>query len=147
MAPPPGRLRSEIAPGTEVEYDLAYVAPSAEQKPNDLGRYEVTENPDDRWKYRTPGLRNVALTAPYMHDGSLSTLADVVAFYNDGGVPNPLLDPRIRPLGLTAAERAEIVSFLEALTSPAIKTIVERAQAAEISNPTGEAGGNADGAR
>ena len=136
MAPDGGHRNAEVAPGTEIEYDLAYVAPSAERKPNDLGRYEITENSDDRWKYRTPGLRNVALTRPYMHDGSLSTLAEVVAFYNDGGVPNELLDPLIRPLGLDARERDDLVAFLHSLTSPAVKTLVERAQSVPIENPT-----------
>jgi cytochrome c peroxidase len=51
-----------------------------------------------------------------MHDGSLLTLEDVVAFYNRGGVPNPLLDPRIRPLDLSAQDEADLVAFLEALT-------------------------------
>lgn len=129
------RVLAQLAPGTSVEYDLSYVAPSAEKKPNDLGRYEVTEDPADRWKYRTPSLRNVALTAPYMHDGSLSTLADVVAFYDAGGIPNEELDPLVRPLGLDAQERADIVAFLESLTSPAVETLVDRARAAEISNP------------
>ena len=130
-----GRRVSELAPGTAIEYDLAYVAPSAERKPNDLGRYEITEDPDDRWKYRTPTLRNVALTRPYMHDGSLSTLADVVAFYDQGGVPTPLLDPLVRPLGLTPEERAALVALLESLTSPAVPHLVERIEATAISNP------------
>lgn len=130
-----GRRVSELAPGTSIEYDLAYVAPSAERKPNDLGRYEVTQDPDDRWKYRTPTLRNVALTRPYMHDGSLSTLADVVAFYDQGGIPNPLLDALLRPLGLTPDERAALVALLESLTSPAVPGLVEHIEATAISNP------------
>ena len=135
MAPSGGQRRAEVAPGTAIAYDLAYVAPSAERRPNDLGRYEVTQDPDDRWKYRTPGLRNVALTRPYMHDGSLSTLADVVAFYNRGGSPNELLDPLIRPLGLSDTEQADLVAFLQSLTSPAIGPLVEAAQAITVSNP------------
>lgn len=131
-----GRLNMELAPGTTIEYELDAVADSAEPKPNDLGRYEVTEDPDDRWKYRTPSLRNVALTRPYMHDGSLSTLADVVAFYDGGGVPNELLDPLIRPLDLSAGEREDLVRFLESLTSPAVEAIVDRARDAGIGNPT-----------
>ena len=135
MAPDGGQRNAELAPGTAIAYDLAYVAPSAERKPNDLGRYEVTQDPDDRWKYRTPSLRNVALTRPYMHDGSLSTLADVVAFYNRGGSPNELLDPLIRPLGLSDAEQADLVTFLQSLTSPAVDRLVDAAQAVTISNP------------
>ena len=130
-----GRREVEVAPGTSVQYELAAVADASEIPPNDLGRYEVTEDPDDRWKYRTPGLRNVALTRPYMHNGSLSTLEDVIAFYDGGGIPNELLDPLIQPLGLTAAERADLASFLRSLTSPAVEKLVKRAQTAAIGNP------------
>jgi cytochrome c peroxidase len=70
-----------------------------------------------RGEYLTPSLRDVALTAPYMHDGSLPTLSDVVAFYDRGGAENPFLDPSLQPLRLTAAERGELVAFLESLTS------------------------------
>ena len=78
MAPRGGLRSSEVAPGTSINYDLAAVAHSAETPPNDLGRYEVTQDPDDRWKFRTPSLRNVALTRPYMHNGSLSDRKSVV---------------------------------------------------------------------
>ena len=135
MAPDARRRLTELAPGVAIEYDLSYVQPSAERKPNDLGRYEVTQDPADRWKYRTAPLRNVALTAPYMHDGSLATLAAVVAFYDRGGIPNEGLDPLVRPLGLSAAEQADLVAFLESLTSPAVARLVDEAQAIEVSNP------------
>lgn len=135
MAPSGGYREAELAPGTAISYDLAAVAASAERPPNDLGRYEVTEDPADRWKFRTPSLRNVALTRPYMHDGSLSTLADVIAFYDGGGVPNELLDPLIRPLGLTVAERSDLLAFLHSLTSPHVAALVARAERAAISNP------------
>ena len=135
MAPGGGRRSSELAPGTSIQYDLAAVAPSSETPPNDLGRYEVTQNPDDRWKFRTPTLRNVALTRPYMHNGSLSTLDDVVAFYDAGGVANELLDPLLKPLHLTATERSELVALLRSLTSPAVGKLVEQAQATAIGNP------------
>jgi cytochrome c peroxidase len=72
---------------------------------------------DFRGEYLTPSLRNVALTAPYMHDGSLATLDDVVRFYDRGGVRNPFLDPRLAPLGLSADEHRQLVAFLRALTS------------------------------
>jgi cytochrome c peroxidase len=84
----------------------------------DLGRSLVTERKEDWGRFKTPTLRNVALTAPYMHDGSLPTLRDVVKFYNQGGIPNPNLDPAIRPLGLTDVEIDDLVQFLESLTSP-----------------------------
>jgi len=99
---------------------------------SDLGRYEVTQNPADRWRYKTPSLRNVALTSPYMHNGVFGSLRDVVEFYNKGGIPNPLLDPEIRPLGLTRGEMGDIVSFLESLTGDNIETLVRDAFAAPV---------------
>ena len=68
-------------------------------------------------------------------NGTLSTLEDVIAFYNDGGIPNDLLDPLIRPLGLTHGERTDLASFLRSLTSESIEALVERAQQVEIGNP------------
>lgn len=83
----------------------------------DSGRSTQTGRESDRGAFRTPSLRNVALTAPYMHDGSLKTLKEVVDFYVGGGSSNPQLDPLIRPLtALTGQERADLVSFLESLT-------------------------------
>lgn len=66
--------------------------------------------------FMTPTLRNVADTAPYMHDGSLATLEQVVAYYDRGATPNPGLDARLRPLGLTAGERADLAALLRAFT-------------------------------
>ena len=109
---------------------LEVLAQVSERPPNDLGRYEVTGDPADRWKYRTPGLRNVALSAPYMHDGSLATLADVVAFYDRGGIPNEGLDPLIRPLGLSERDRRALVAFLESLTGSDVEELVSDAFAA-----------------
>jgi cytochrome c peroxidase len=82
----------------------------------DLGRYEQTKVEADKGAFRTPDLRNVAKTAPYMHDGSLKTLKDVVDFYDGGGTSNPQLDPEIKELKLSEAERADLVAFLESLT-------------------------------
>ena len=97
-----------------------------------LGRYEVTMLPEDRWRYRTPTLRNVALTAPYMHDGSIATLRDVLDFYNLGGVPNEVLDPLIMPLGLSDAEIEDLLAFLRSLTGSNVGTLVSDAHAAPI---------------
>jgi cytochrome c peroxidase len=86
----------------------------------DLGREEVTGRAADRRAFRTPTLRNVALTAPYMHDGSLATLDEVLDHYVRGGWPaDAAQDPRIRPVPLDAADREALLAFLEALTSPA----------------------------
>ena len=82
----------------------------------DLGRFVVTKQDADKGAFKTPTLRDVARRAPYMHDGSLATLADVVAYYDRGGVSNPWLSSDIRALGLTAEERADLVEFLQALT-------------------------------
>jgi cytochrome c peroxidase len=81
----------------------------------DLGRFAVTGDDADRGAFKTPMLRDVTLTAPYMHDGSQATLEEVIDFYNRGGEPNPWLDPKIRPLGLTAQEAADLAAFLRAL--------------------------------
>jgi cytochrome c peroxidase len=85
------------------------------EKP-DIGREAVTKDAKDRGKFKTPGLRNVANTYPYMHDGKTATLEAVVEFYDVGGVPNPNLDPLIKPLGLSDAEKKDLVAFLNALT-------------------------------
>ena len=69
-----------------------------------------------RGDFKTPTLREVARTAPYMHDGSVATLEDVVNFYDGGGRPNPSLDPEIRPLRLTSTERSQLVAFLRSLS-------------------------------
>jgi cytochrome c peroxidase len=86
-------------------------------EPNpDLGRFEVTGDDADRGAFKTPTLRDVARRGPYMHDGSQKTLADVVAFYDRGGVKNRWLSTDMKPLGLTAEERADLVEFMKALT-------------------------------
>jgi cytochrome c peroxidase len=82
----------------------------------DLGRYDVTKVEADKGAFRTPDLRNVAKTAPYMHDGSLKTLKDVVDFYDGGGSANPQLDKEIKELKLTERQREDLVAFLESLT-------------------------------
>jgi cytochrome c peroxidase len=84
----------------------------------DVGREAVTKDPKDRGKFKTPGLRNVANTYPYMHDGQTPTLEAVVELHNKGGIPNSDLDPLIKPLGLTDTEKKELVAFLKALTGP-----------------------------
>jgi len=110
-----GKRQVQLAPGVFQTVDIAEIGLAQARGPTDLGRFEITNAPGDRWAYVTPMLRAVAESAPYMHDGSLSTLAEVVEFYDGGGAPNPALDPKIRPLGLTAQERAALVAFLEAL--------------------------------
>jgi len=84
--------------------------------PLDRGLIDVTHRAVDMGKFRVPTLRNVALTAPYMHDGSLANLEDVIEHYAHGGRGNPHQDPRVRRLILSAAERADLVAFLLSLT-------------------------------
>jgi cytochrome c peroxidase len=82
----------------------------------DSGRMRVTTLPEDRDKFKVPSLRNIALTAPYMHDGSIITLPEVVEHYNNGGAANPNKDPRIKPLTLTSQEKSDLLEFLYSLT-------------------------------
>lgn len=96
------------------------------QEASELGRFAVTLNPSDIGRFKTSTLRNVTATAPYMHDGSLKTLEEVMDLYNKGGEANTLLDSGIRPLNLTDQEKADLLEFLKTLTSP---------QYANISSP------------
>jgi len=89
----------------------------------DRGRNEVTGNADDLFKYRTPTLRNIAVTAPYMHDGSFATLEDVVRFYSRGGIANANLDPAIKPLSLSDGEVGALVAFLQSLTGSNVENL------------------------
>jgi cytochrome c peroxidase len=82
----------------------------------DLGRYMVTKDPKDWGAFKTPTLREVEHTAPYMHDGSLKTLDEVVDFYDKGGRANKNLDERMKKLNLTAVEKKDLVEFLKALS-------------------------------
>jgi cytochrome c peroxidase len=82
----------------------------------DLGRYLVTKREANKGAFKTPSLRDAAQRPPYMHDGSLPTLREVVAFYNRGGRPNPWLSPEMVPLNLTGEEQEDLVAFLGALT-------------------------------
>ena len=81
----------------------------------DEGRFEVTKARTDLGAFKTPTLREVTKHAPYMHDGSLGTLRDVLDWYNRGGEKNPYLDPRIHPLSLTEIELDHLEAFLSAL--------------------------------
>ncbi|QGM93461.1 methylamine utilization protein MauG [Methylocystis rosea] len=110
-----GKRLVQLAPGVVQNVDIAAIGLAQTGALNDVGRFEISNAPTDRWAYTTPMLRGVSESSPYMHDGSLTTLAEVVEFYDRGGGANPSLDPKIRPLGLTPDEKAAIVVFLEAL--------------------------------
>lgn len=88
---------------------------------SELGRFVVTLKEKDIGAFKTPSLRNVAVTAPYMHDGSLATLMDVIEFYDKGGNSNPYLDAEMDPLNLSDQEKMDLVAFLKTLTSPEFK--------------------------
>ena len=100
---------------------------------SELGRFAISHGFDDLGSFKTPTLRNVAVTAPYMHDGSIATLKDVVVHYNNGGVTdvgdrvNDFLSGGIRPLDLEEEQIDDLVAFMEALTSPEFepKTMAE----------------------
>ncbi|MDP3939600.1 MAG: cytochrome c peroxidase [Deltaproteobacteria bacterium] len=79
----------------------------------DAGRMDVTKNEKDWGKFKTPTLRNVSVTGPYMHDGSETTLESIVELYDKGGVANKNLDPLMQPLGLTPEEKADLVTFMK----------------------------------
>ena len=132
MRKSPDKVRVQLAPGVYGAVDQARVRSVGLPKENDLGRYEVTQAPEDRWKFRTPSLRNVALTAPYMHSGEFLTLRDVVRFYNQGGVPNELLSPQIRPLHLSDSDEAALTAFLGTLTGSDVAALVTDAFAAPV---------------
>lgn len=84
----------------------------------DLGRFVVTKDEADRGAFKTPTVRNAALTGPYMHDGSVATLEEVVEWYDKGGHPNPTLSDKIKPLNLTPEEKLALVEFMKSCTSP-----------------------------
>ncbi len=106
---------------TKTEVDQKVLS---DKRTSELGRLAVTRNFDDIGAFKTPTLRNVAVTAPYMHDGSLKTLNEVMIHYNNGGVTeegdpvNDFLSGGIRPLQLTDQELSDLEAFMEALTSP-----------------------------
>lgn len=87
----------------------------------DLGRYGITKKESDKGAFKTPTLRDIAASAPYMHDGSTKTLDDVIEFYDKGGVKNPNLSNEIKRLLLSAPEKADLVAFLKSLSCPNLK--------------------------
>jgi cytochrome c peroxidase len=109
------------AKATLAEVDVKVLG---DKRTSELGRFAISRDFEGLGAFKTPTLRNVAVTPPYMHDGSLATLKDVVVHYNNGGVTkegdpvNDFLSGGIRPLSLTDQEVDDLVSFMEALTSP-----------------------------
>ena len=83
----------------------------------DEGRYEFTKNENDRYKFKTPILRDVVLTAPYFHNGSQKTLEEVIQAYNLGMPQADFKDPLIKPLHLSTTEIKDIISFLQSISA------------------------------
>ena len=122
----------QLAPGV-------FVVPTVDAETEtfiDYGRFEVTGREADKWRYRTPSLRNVALTGPYMHDGSIATLEAVVAFYAEGGGGDPAQDPRTRSVELTLSDQKALVAFLRTLTSSHVDALVSDARSVTIGERT-----------
>ena len=92
----------------------------------DLGRYAVTKQDKDRGAFKTPTLRSVALTAPYMHDGVFKTLEEVIEFYNKGGETVAGKDTLMNALKLTDQEKKDLMEFLKSLTGEPLKVSVPK---------------------
>ena len=107
------QLAKHVTAGNKSEIDRL----ALETDDSELGRFLVTKKKEDIGAFKTPFLRDVLLTGPYMHDGSLETLWDVIDFFNKGGERNPYLDSGMKPLGLTASEVDDLANFLGTLTS------------------------------
>ncbi|MEM7667588.1 MAG: photosynthetic protein synthase I, partial [Pseudomonadota bacterium] len=87
-----------------------------------LGAYVRTHEAGTERTFLTPTLRELIWTAPYMHNGTMATLDEVIDFYNAGGGDDPLKDPRLRPLGLVPSEKADLRAFLTALSGESFDT-------------------------
>lgn len=109
------QIGKEFAIFTDGQFHNLGVGVNAKGELADLGRYEVTRQEADKGAFKTPTLRNILQTRPYMHDGSLQSLSDVVEFYNAGGRPNRYQSKLIRPLNLTPDEKLDLLAFLESL--------------------------------
>jgi cytochrome c peroxidase len=119
------------AEATAAEVDVKVLS---DKRSSELGRFALTRGFDDLGSFKTPTLRNIAVTAPYFHDGSQAELREVVVHYNNGGVTvendpvNDFLSGGIRPLNLTDAQIDDLVAFMEALTSPEFVDLVAQAE-------------------
>jgi cytochrome c peroxidase len=129
------KVNVQLAPGVQTKVAVGMLDTLFGAPPKDEGRFEVTQRDKDRFAYRTPTLRNVELTAPYMHDGSLATLRDVVDFYDRGGNPNSTLDRIMIALFLTEQEKEDLVAFMRSLTGSNVQQLAAQARAA-ASTPT-----------
>jgi cytochrome c peroxidase len=119
----------ELAQGHLLAIDTAAIT----SEMSVLGRFLVTKKQSDIASFKTPDLRNVLVTAPYFHDGSMQTLWDVMDHYNKGdGITNPWLDKDMQPLALTEPEIDDVVAFLVSLTSPQYKAVGDQEYARQL---------------
>ena len=128
----PFKNKLQVAPGVFITISKNLFNSLPRESVNDLGFYEVTQHPQDRWKYKTPTLRNITLTPPYMHDGSIGDLKNVIEFYNKGGIQNENLDPLIRPLGLSKNEKDNLLEFLKTLEGDNVEQLISDAFSQKI---------------
>ncbi len=137
-------VRVKLAPGLSAVLTPAELRRVGVADVSDLGRHEITRRREDLRAFRTPSLRNVALTAPYMHDGSFDTLEQVVDYYIAGGTPaDPAQDPRIRPLAIGREDRDALIAFLKSLTAARVPELEGASWSAPASAPaTPRAGGS-----
>jgi cytochrome c peroxidase len=129
VAPLAQQAERELAQGHLADIDTAAITSEMAV----LGRFLVTKKQTDIASFKTPGLRNVLVTGPYFHDGSMQTLWDVLDHYNKGdGITNPWLDKDMQPLALTEPEIDDMVAFLASLTSPQYKAIGDQEYARQL---------------
>ena len=123
---PEKTVEVDLGGGLRVQLPRAQVDEILTPPGKDLGRYEVTLDPTDLWRYKTPSLRNVALTAPYMHNGALLTLEEVIEYYDRGGTGSEGQDPRVSPLHLTSEEKRALLAFLRSLTGDNVDVLARQ---------------------
>ncbi|MBM4255963.1 MAG: methylamine utilization protein MauG [Deltaproteobacteria bacterium] len=115
----------ELGGGLMVKMPRSQVDEVLTPPEQDRGRYEITNDPTDLWRYKTPSLRNVARTAPYMHNGALLTLEDVVDYYDRGGTGSDGQDPKISPLHLSLQQKGALLAFLHSLTGDNVEALAK----------------------
>jgi len=135
------RFAVQLAPGVATELSNAELASFTGHDEPDLGRFEITQQPENRYAFKTPSLRNVSRSAPYMHDGTMATLEEVIEFYSRGGGAVIGKSPLLKSLALSAEEKRALVAFLRSLDGDNIDAL---AKAARRNLPL-ELGGNAPG--
>lgn len=117
-----------LAPGVTTRVEHSVLDEYESVQAPDLGRFEITLDPDHRHAFKTPSLRNVARTAPYMHDGSLATLGAVLDFYDLGGGDIAQRSPLLTALGLSPQDKQDMAAFLRSLDSAALSRLTSAAR-------------------